>query len=510
MGSRLGECVVRLRSPGFESSVVTPPLWGEGSSLAWFLQHPARASPTAFVTALLATCLVPTRRQAEVAALPESDRAALRRAMIAACGREREWHRLYGSHLSGDERLMAVMVWRWSAQERTLARLREIHREFAETTDASGGTSALPADIGGIAAAFTPQRAFQSITVFRKLATPFPVFRKLPRLVSPQPALIPKLPSYPAPLLRVPKYPKLALGPANRSPIDATVLGLGEPPWLQTVKHMTTAVALHRGVVSQLNLGLRPFASSSRLRTAALSFVDIHTTFSNIVASLRELGERLEQARRFMFVWERRALWFLLARLGLRAWRWLADLDPAEVEEVILDALEVVVTDGEVIPALREAVANAPYLTPFQRPLLDNMLEQAAERAYITACGSMYLGVEGAFAEIGCARMIITPDRRWTQPPHKPISFDAMVKRLQLKHEGFESFIVKAVFGTAGNPYRHGYADADAGVRRQVLFGVAALAGWLQEFAGVEALDMLGIRLEGALPAALEPVRRRR
>ena len=172
------ERTVRLRSSGFESSVVRSPMWGEDDSLAWFFQHPARVNPSAFVTALLAACLVPARRPAEVAALPEPDRARLRRAVIAVCGREREWRGLHGSHLSGDERLMAVMVWRWSEHELALARLRERQRELFEAAQALGGKPVVPADTA-LGVASVVQQAMRSMAVYDRLLNPLPNPSKL-------------------------------------------------------------------------------------------------------------------------------------------------------------------------------------------------------------------------------------------------------------------------------------------------------------------------------------------
>jgi hypothetical protein len=45
------------------------------------------------------------------------------------------------------------------------------------------------------------------------------------------------------------------------------------------------------------------------------------------------------------------------------------------------------------------------------------------------------------------------------------------------------------------------------GARRQVLLGIAAVAGWLQELAGVRARDGLGERMSRALPSAIERAR---
>jgi hypothetical protein len=71
-------------------------------------------------------------------------------------------------------------------------------------------------------------------------------------------------------------------------------------------------------------------------------------------------------------------------------------------------------------------------------------------------------------------------------------------------------FVVTAVFGDAGDPYRHGHGDPEAGVRRQVLFGIAALAGWLQEFSDYEALEVLARRTRQALSAVIGRARRPR
>lgn len=128
---RPAEQAVRLRSAGFESCVARCPTRTRGGALEWFFVHPAHANVSAFVSELLAACLVPARRPREVAALPESDRARLRLAVVAVCGREREWRKLHGSHLTADERLMAVIVWRWREHERRFARMRERRRELA-------------------------------------------------------------------------------------------------------------------------------------------------------------------------------------------------------------------------------------------------------------------------------------------------------------------------------------------------------------------------------------------
>ena len=85
---------VRLHTRGFESCAVWCPPWADLGPLEELFDHPGRANARAFVSELLAACLVPARRPREVAALPERDRARLRLALVAACGRQREWRKL--------------------------------------------------------------------------------------------------------------------------------------------------------------------------------------------------------------------------------------------------------------------------------------------------------------------------------------------------------------------------------------------------------------------------------
>lgn len=79
-----------------------------------------------------------------------------------------------------------------------------------------------------------------------------------------------------------------------------------------------------------------------------------------------------------------------------------------------------------------------------------------------------------------------------------------MVRRLPVAPE-FKTFMLRALYGTAGNSYRHG--GAAGGERRQVLLGVAAVAGWFEEFTTVRVLTELTKRTSRALPLAIERVR---
>jgi len=218
---------------------------------------------------------------------------------------------------------------------------------------------------------------------------------------------------------------------------------------------------------------------------------------------LGKWSEYFDEVAAFVRRWQQRALWYLLSGLPVGAIRQLGGLTESEVEAAVLDALEAVVTDGEFAPAMREAVAKAPHLGTSHRIHLDHFLEHAAQREYVHAVAPLYPGLEGAFWETAYQVPVVTPERRSLRNPNKDVGFETMVKLLPLE-QGFVMFMVHAVFGTAGNPYRHG--GANSGERRQVLFGIAALSGWLQQFANQPALDVLGSRISEALPAAIERV----
>ena len=104
------------------------PSWDVHDSLDWYFRH--RVSASTFVTAVIAASLVPARRAHDAAGWRNASAPGCVWAVIAACGREWEWRRLRGSHLTADERLMVVLAWRWREHERLLARLRERRSEL--------------------------------------------------------------------------------------------------------------------------------------------------------------------------------------------------------------------------------------------------------------------------------------------------------------------------------------------------------------------------------------------
>jgi hypothetical protein len=534
---------VNLRTPGFESRELRYPSWSAELDLRRFYAHPARANASAFVDELLAACLVPRAHPREVAALPETDRARLRRALVAVCSFDVDWRRLHGSHLTPDERLFTLMLWRHRRGEAVRARVAERLREvFAIATvgapDSAALVPKLPAHVR--AAWGRPPtlthllsgQAFKFLVAYKSpllrdpskhvpVVEPPKVLADASRVAA---AIADRfLPGGAANVLAK-QLQESVLAPSAFKPFEAW-----RPPWLETALKGAGLVPMgllgeQQPAVSAVMRLVNPQFAGAGALTQRFGFgvpsniattiealggqrraLEMAETWRRLLEPLRGVAERAEVFARFLARWEQRAFWFLLSRLGWGAAQRLYALDEDEVEDAVLRALEAVVTDGEFIPALRAEVAKAPLLNHRQRVQLDHVLEHAAEGTavgYIKASASLHPALEGAFWEAAArVRQVVTPERRWAHQPTKKAEFETVVKRLGLEQE-FQTLMVRELYGTAGNPFRHGSAvDGD---RRQVLLGIAALCGWLEEFAGIPALDVLSTRLDAALPAAIE------
>lgn len=558
---------VQMRSRGFESCVVQRPRQASERALARHYARPVSASASAFVDELLAGCLLPQRRPSEISALPELDRARLRRSVVAICDLHASWRALYGSYLTPDERLLSVMVWRrqhqkdeemrmvWKVargQRTAPGRANELRPGY--TGSAAAGLRAADArrratalSIGGIG--MVPR----NLVAFPKLsASLFPDLSRtiVGRVLARQSPDVTVLAARSTGVTSIQGLTAAATFGLNRAlPVSiATAASLnagrgarigalpkvelpkfmrtterGNLPWLQPYDRACGPCAVmasqkqHRAALGIGNhqhlakIGLGPLSRHGGVASLVAQMTRPAVMLPNFAGQLRGLFEPLagwretwQELGQFIRRWEQKALWFLLSGLKFAVSQALGTLDEAEVEGVVLDALEAVVADGEFVPALRQAVAEASFLGESQRLHLDHMLEHAAEGEWVHAAAPLYWGLEGAFWEAAYRVNIVTPERTDVLNPNKQLAFETMVKRLGLEQE-FTTFLVRSLFGTAGNPFRHG--GANSGERRQVLFGVAALAGWIERFAGAPALNVLATRMSAALPAAIERTR---
>jgi hypothetical protein len=201
---------------------------------------------------------------------------------------------------------------------------------------------------------------------------------------------------------------------------------------------------------------------------------------------------------RFAKRWESTALWFLLSILNVGQLVALADMEREEIEAVLLDALEVVVMKGIFIAALDAAVRKANYISSDQRDDLLHGLEHAQRGEFVHAVPSLMTGFEGALWSTARALTIVDAERR--QLEGKPqqravVRIEPVVRKLPAKQD-YRTFVCSRVFGDSGNPVRHG-EQSDR--RRQALFAIVAIAGWLDTFMKVSAHDALGRMLSEAL-----------
>jgi len=255
---------------------------------------------------------------------------------------------------------------------------------------------------------------------------------------------------------------------------------------------------LTAGLPGPLGLGAvlgKPFRVDLSL---SLFLPDMGASLSALI-STPPLGwvEDAVASGQFEAVWAGHRLWFVLSGVRPVAARRLVGLTEVEVEAIVLDALEAVVRDGEFAGALKLAVSHAPLLQSVQRRNLRHALEHAAAGEYVDAAPPLYWGLEGAFWQAGYDVPVVTRERTRLDNPKRAVGFEAMLRLLKMELEA-QRFMLRVLFGTEGDPYRHG--EGSGGERRQVLYGVVAIAFWLETYAGAPMLSELDGRLAQALP----------
>jgi hypothetical protein len=222
-------------------------------------------------------------------------------------------------------------------------------------------------------------------------------------------------------------------------------------------------------------------------------------TMLNPLVEVLERGREIDAAiERVAKRWETSALWFLLSILSVGQLVALARMERAEVEAVLLDALEIVVTTGTFTAALMATVEKAPsYVTAQQRDDLLHGLEHAQAGEFSRAAGPLTAGLEGALWSAGRELDVIDGDRRLLDKPEKGRihRVELVVRKLPAVQE-FRKFVCGRVFGDLGNPLRHG-EPSDR--RQRSLFAIVAIAGWVEAFMKVRAADGLGTLLSDEL-----------
>ena len=619
---------VTVTYPGFEPFVLRSPSMRIDRRIDWRLRSPERFSARAFSDDLIAASLAGGWSPAGVAALPPVVRGRLQRGFIDVLGAGSTWRRLYGSHLTTDERLVAVMRWRrdrWRADaSRAVAgsvgsiveRLRAA-REASTLTVSTKDVFPDPAGKGrasgfelmqrnarkmaqldrvltrGVASTFGVDRfgvgrrhaAFEGVVVGHPLADLSGVSRAFQGTLGKHSGLD-VLTGARSRTARAGIAGSFAEGltgkhiglgfltgrrgaaerygiggsfadalSARHSHLFGATASTGKNLGLFGIQGQLAGLANPRGglagVYSSLGrcgvggpaaakgMGFLTGRSFENVIGAAVARADLWPGLKGAAAAgllgsdltkaiggfrgtvdqraLASIGDVLRPLRDAAIEWERigaeldafervwggDALWYLLEHLDLRQLRRLSRLNERDrrlVEAVLVEALESVVRDEGFSAALRDAVGHAHQLSNTQREHLKHALVHARAGEWLHASPPLMRGLEGAFWATARARQVITAERYEASNPRKRVKGVERVIRLVVEDHELLMFLLLRVFGTTGDPVRHG--DSNDEDRAHVLLAVAGLCGWLDAFVGVPALEALSNELAMHLPAA--------
>lgn len=299
----------------------------------------------------------------------------------------------------------------------------------------------------------------------------------------------------------------------HQLPGGALSIAAGHPAHMGAIQSVLrwqqnpAGVVIASGIQKQLAEAVRLTAFRGQFDGMLRPVFDIVSGLQNAFGPLDRLREELAEAGRFLEMWEDDPLWFLISLLGTGASRKLVGLNRQQVETVLLHALEKVVREGAYVAALREVIAEADDLTEAEQEHLDHALEHAQRGEWRHALASFHPGFEGALWQAGLRRNLVVARRGKFQAAEK------LVKVVVASEKDYVLFVVRRVYGGEGNAHRHGRASV--GEREVMLLGVVALAGWMDHFMGLRAMDALVDELEANLaraieaahePLALEPV----
>ena len=527
-----GDRVVRIRRPATRPALEP----------CWAARRPGWGNPRAAADRLLRAALVEPEQAAAVAAeLSTSDRHRLILAVVRLFGAESRWRGLYGTTLTGDERLVAIAVdaFNREAQE-AISRLRETRRCLAAEAASSTAPAKLAA-LGGIGKSIA---ALNSVN--RQLAGLGTVQRLLGAAALPkgygvlgEPSSISKMlgagigtaafTDYKAPSLAESlglgaahsfkaafeagkpgglgaTYEELGLGAVKAGFLDATKgwKGIGAGASLED---LFPALRGDLGIAKSGTLtglfGAKSAAEIAGFGKLGVARFDLGFDVAKFGFQNSELLDIGRQWRRtldtlllaeFARVWGDHALWFLLRDLQAADVRELLDRDPAEVHGAVLDALERVLGATPVLEAIEAALAELAFLDANQREWLADGLEHLRHGRWVKSLPPLILGFEGAIYNGALDA------EAWAITQGKEPAAEAVIKAIDLD-EALRSFTIRLVFGGRGNAIRHGRPKNEA--REQALLMVVAIVGWIDSVLGTNGAERLVEEIRGPLLGAL-------
>lgn len=168
-------------------------------------------------------------------------------------------------------------------------------------------------------------------------------------------------------------------------------------------------------------------------------------------------------------------------------------------DEGALDALEPVLRAPELLAAVRETIDTAPVHDASAKQQLTAGLGHVERAEWALAWPLLIIPVEGVFRASARALRLVDDGQRLPTDDgrRRRAKVEDLFELLDLE-ESFRVFLRRRVYGSIANPHRHG--TPQGGHRRQSLFLVVALIGWLDAFAhsrlAAELFPSLGRELE--------------
>lgn len=214
-----------------------------------------------------------------------------------------------------------------------------------------------------------------------------------------------------------------------------------------------------------------------------------------VLEVLLQFNKEAEQVER---EWHDVGLAYLITPLGY-AEKLVVSLHAAPGdEEDLLDFLEAALADEELIGRTTALLDEAAVLSDVARDHLEHGLGHLRDRQPFHAWPPLIIGLEGAFADVAVEHGIAERDGNdiyLLDKENQRLSGSPSVEKLagRLGHSSgeteFGDFLIRRVYGGAGNPFRHG--TAREGVRRHSLCLAVGVIGWLDAFVSPGCRDLL-------------------
>lgn len=218
-----------------------------------------------------------------------------------------------------------------------------------------------------------------------------------------------------------------------------------------------------------------------------------------IEAVLEFLLQFTKDAERVEREWQDAGLAYLITPLGY-AERLVISLHAAPGDEQdLFDFLESALADEKFVGSVTALLDEAEMLSDVARDHLQHGLSHLRDRQSFEAWPPLIIGLEGAFADVAVAHGIAERDgnhiylldRENGRLHPKSPSVEKLASELghSAGETEFGEFLIRRVYGGAGNPSRHG--TAREGVHQHSLCLAIGVIGWLDAFVSPGCRDLL-------------------